>query len=367
MSMDAKAKKRILTVGCCVVIAAGGYSGFLGIRSMIGPKQPLSHAELMQTPELKAEAEDLKQTIVVPHLEQAIDGGKNVLWCATFQMCWNRSIKTFDSQLASLSEPPMARSLNRHLVTADDLDPDSYVICAAPSGGPEFVAQVEKALDEKFDGGANPELLYRIPSELGPGNWVTYCYLFKHLPFEHFFERSREALDFDGKPVKSFGTLGVRPERSFRLAEQVIVYHFANADEFVLELITESSSDRLILAKVEPGPTLLSTIRSVQAKLDAENPESGQRFLQLAIPVINFDIFRRYDEFAGYYAVQQTRFRLDEKGAALVSEASLGGGGIPATSLIFDKPFLIMIQRVGAKMPYCALWVANAELLVPYE
>jgi hypothetical protein len=241
------------------------------------------------------------------------------------------------------------------------------VICAAPSGGPAFVGEVERALDKKFDGLAGPDLLYRIPQELGPGNWVTYCYLFKHLPFEHFFERCKEALSFDGNPVKCFGTLGMRPERSFRLAEQVIVYHFTDAAEFVIELITESPDDRLILARIEPGPTLLSTIRSVQAKLDAEKPQSGQRFLQLAVPVINFDILRRYDEFGRYYAVQQTRFRLDEKGAALVSEASLGGGGVAATNLIFDKPFLIMIQRLRAKTPYFALWVANSELLVPFE
>ena len=32
--------------------------------------------------------------------------------------------------------------------------------------------------------------------------------------------------------------------------------------------------------------------------------------------------------------------------------------------MIFDKPFLIMLQRSDAKMPYFALWVDNAELLV---
>lgn len=32
--------------------------------------------------------------------------------------------------------------------------------------------------------------------------------------------------------------------------------------------------------------------------------------------------------------------------------------------MIFDKPFLIMLKRAGAKSPYFALWVANVELLV---
>ena len=35
--------------------------------------------------------------------------------------------------------------------------------------------------------------------------------------------------------------------------------------------------------------------------------------------------------------------------------------------LVFDKPFLIMIQKEGGQKPYFALWVANAELLLPYQ
>jgi hypothetical protein len=34
--------------------------------------------------------------------------------------------------------------------------------------------------------------------------------------------------------------------------------------------------------------------------------------------------------------------------------------------MIFDKPFLLLMQRQGAKVPYFALWVDNAELLVPW-
>ena len=31
--------------------------------------------------------------------------------------------------------------------------------------------------------------------------------------------------------------------------------------------------------------------------------------------------------------------------------------------MVFDKPFLIMLQRSDAKTPYFALWVGNADLL----
>jgi len=35
--------------------------------------------------------------------------------------------------------------------------------------------------------------------------------------------------------------------------------------------------------------------------------------------------------------------------------------------MVFDKPFLVLLKRVGAKTPYLALWVDNSELLVPYD
>ncbi len=35
--------------------------------------------------------------------------------------------------------------------------------------------------------------------------------------------------------------------------------------------------------------------------------------------------------------------------------------------MIFDEPFLILLQRREADVPYFAMWVANPELLVKVE
>jgi hypothetical protein len=32
--------------------------------------------------------------------------------------------------------------------------------------------------------------------------------------------------------------------------------------------------------------------------------------------------------------------------------------------MIFDKPFLVLMRRADRTMPYFALWVDNAELMV---
>jgi hypothetical protein len=92
----------------------------------------------------------------------------------------------------------------------------------------------------------------------------------------------------------------------------------------------------------------------------------------LFIPVIDFDVLRDYTELTGPdsildVALQQTRFKLTEKGAVLKSEAAIATRAASFKNLIFDKPFLVLIQRADASQPYFALWVANAELLVPFH
>jgi len=65
------------------------------------------------------------------------------------------------------------------------------------------------------------------------------------------------------------------------------------------------------------------------------------------------------------FARQQIRFRLDEKGADLQSEAVADFFGSSPRMFIFREPFLVLLLRRGAERPYLALWIANAEWLEP--
>jgi len=67
-------------------------------------------------------------------------------------------------------------------------------------------------------------------------------------------------------------------------------------------------------------------------------------------------------------ALQNIRFRLDERGAILKSEAAMAAC-LPnePRQFIFDKPFLILLERHDAAQPYFALWVDNPELLAPFQ
>ena len=37
---------------------------------------------------------------------------------------------------------------------------------------------------------------------------------------------------------------------------------------------------------------------------------------------------------------------------------------VPKHKMVFNKPFLVLLERTGATTPYFAVWVDNAELLI---
>lgn len=339
-----------------------------------------SHDEIAGESALKAIAEDLKHSIVTPHLEQEIPAKTNVLWCGTFQLAWNELCDLSGGQVELEPASTMAEVLNRQTTTRQDLDKSSYVTKAGLANRGTY-EKIQKELNAKFNGQASPNLLPILGNTPRDG-FITYAYLFKELPFRWKFSRFHDDFEFQEKEVDSFGvrhySSGSRNDA--RMASQVAVLDYIDNDDFIVELKTRSNEDRLLLAKVAPRATLAETIATVKERVASAEPASMQDGSDLLIPVLNFDILQQYRDLEGrrissssrkldgkelFVAAQSLRFRLDERGAVLKSEGGGAGGfGLPKENLVFDKPFLIMLQRRRAENPYFALWVGNAELLV---
>ncbi|MEO0531363.1 MAG: hypothetical protein AAF266_12435 [Planctomycetota bacterium] len=331
-------------------------------------------------PHVQANAAELRRTIVTPHLEQAIDEKSNVLWCGTFQLAWNELCNLVGGTVEVRPKNCTLEVLNKQTVSSRDFDPASYVAKAGLVRDGVY-REIQADMQRRFAGQASPDLL-PIIRDLPQDGWATYAFLFKQMPFRWSFDRFDRNLRFQGKKVDSFGIrhFGDGGKRDARMARQVDVYDYRNSDDFIVELRTESSSDRLLLAKVTAEATLDRTIASVQERIADTKPELMRPGAYLTVPVVDFEILRRYPELEGIriaassksldgqrleFAAQTIRFRLDETGAVLKSEALGGGfGGLPSKNLIFDKPFLILLQQRRAEQPYFALWVNNAELLI---
>lgn len=332
-----------------------------------------THAEIAGKPDLKAKAKDLEQTIVTPHLEQKIAPATNVLWCSTFQLAWNVLCDQTGGTVQMTPTPAIAPILNKKTASKADLDEDSYVAMAGLAD--EGICQdIRQELARKFEGRASPELLDATP----PMAWVAYAYLFKELPFRWAFTRFNSHVDFGGRRVDWFGFHFDGNSDEVKMATQVAVLDYKDDDDLIVELKTQAQEDRLILAKVQPQASLGETIGVVEERIARAKPTQIQDMETLLVPVLDFDILRRYRELEGrpirtadedlyrgsiIVAAQSIRFRLDERGAVLKSEGWAALGETPRR-FVFDKPFLILMKRREAKHPYFALWVGNAELLV---
>ncbi len=331
---------------------------------------------------IKASAAELQGTVVTPHLEQGITDGKNVLWCATFQLAWNE-VASFIGESVKMQNPdPAVAILNKQTVGRKDLDKASYVALAGDLRGGIY-GKIDAALQAKFEGAAVPKLS-RSPTIGRPQDIFAYAYLFKNLEFAVPFEDIDAPLQFKTKQVRCFG---VGPEKKAppAMLDQVRVLAYdRQAGTFILELVTKAKGDQLILAKIKPAETLADTISAVidrKAEATAMFPHDV-----LKVPKLNFDVRRRYRELEGralmisnpniaqdltiLSALQDIRFQLDEKGARLRSESHIAiGCSAPPRGrrFVFDGPFLILMRRKDAKNPYLAMWVDNAELLVKPE
>jgi hypothetical protein len=298
-------------------------------------------------------------------------------------LAWDEACKTVGGDLRfQQPEDPMVVALNHHSASHADLDSDSYVAMAGRVGDGIF-ERIRLAMAMKFPHAPRPELMPSHGSQ-GPQDIEAYSYLFKKLNFPVPFERLDEPLDFGGTNVAAFG-MGFNKPGHEKMAGDVSIVDYKSADDFIIELKTNSALDHLVLAKVTPGSTLGQTIAMVQKRRENASPISAKPWDVMSVPKMFFDITRGYHEIVGrtlinpatgaptdqqlLEAVQNIKFQIDEKGVVLVSETHMSfscsaeGMRVPVHYLIFDKPFLLMMSREGGNAPYFAVWVDNAELL----
>ncbi|MCD4824537.1 MAG: hypothetical protein K8S55_08010 [Phycisphaerae bacterium] len=389
-----------------------------GILSSCTPPAPVHN---IPKAAFQADADELKGTIVTSHLEQKIPKDKNVLWCATFQLAWNELMDLAGGPLRMPNQPSMVDVLNQRKVSGNDVNSENVVVMAGLVAD-GVLEKTRKDIERKFHGQGVPELL-PASNMLPPDAVVMYAFLLNQLPFRVTFKRlyampfrSYSAMkDREGTKPPEVACFGIyqyllHDKRESKQASQVrILWHkFAITEDrinayFAVELLTASKEDRLILAKLSPEKTLAATITKVQHLIAKPNTALPDKSLDmgkllsmpretlskyasllplenLTVPVLDFDIIKEFRKIYDKpviaknpkvnglpfkFAKQQIRFKLDETGAVLKSEATGALLCGPPRDFSFDEPFLILLMRKGASQPYFALWVGNTELLVP--
>lgn len=336
---------------------------------------------------IQIDSTQLKETIITCYLEDYIVSGKNLIYCSTFQIAWNELIDVIiKSSLKLENDPKAGEALNKKLTSKKDLQDDSYVALAGFNKD-GIVEKIKKALKDKFNTNIGINIILKNPDDI-----LAYAFLLKHLKFENDFEKLDNPIMFksnpmfDGRPVQGFGIVQYKVDPLYqKIIGQVNIFDYQNNDDFIISLKSVSSKDEIILAKINPQETLLKTIDYVFLRINNKTPSNLIEDETLQIPKINFNILHEFLElenkrllnkgFEEYFiakAIQVIKFKLDEKGALLRSEAAIGMLPLArrdssSRRFIFDKPFLICLREKGAKYPYFAMWIDNAELLTRQE
>jgi hypothetical protein len=339
----------------------------------------VKHDTIIGKPDIKFLSEDLKSTVVSPFLDIDFKDGENVIFCADFQMAWSEMKKNNGGPIDMDEGSTFVAKLNNPAFTERDIDSDIYF---AISGiyKKNTLKIIDQRLKGKFKGQSSPSI---FPSQLPEGSLFAYSYLFSNLPFEWAFERLDAPLFFRNKKVQSFGIYQYDPRRDKmekRSGKQVKIYDLDKNNGVIVELITEKKDHRLILAKVKSQKNLLKMVKFVMDKIDAKVPRQLCEMEDLMIPVFNFEILKNYKELCYKsinssifeidqqyftFAIQNIRFRMDERGAIIKSESWLAR--CVSEDLIFDDAFLVMLTMKDAEYPYFAMWVDNPELMLPFE
>lgn len=320
-------------------------------------------------------SDKLKQTVVTPVLEEKITD-KNILYCSTFQMAWNELKNSIIKDNIALDKAlPIVDSLNKEEATKDDVSKDS-VVAMAGFGKDDIVAKINKELKDKF-GGQAPT----VDEKLNPDDILAYSYLYKNLEFKYPFEKLEDPIRFgidkNAPNIKAFGIKKYEKDKHANIGSQVTVIDYKSDEDFIIKL--KSKDDDIVLAKINPAKSLKNAVNQVEGRMKSGKEENLKDYDVLKVPCIDFDIRHSYKKlegrslknkgFGGYIiakAFQNTKFKLNENGATIKSEAKIEmtlGVELVGKNLVFDKPFIVILKEKNAKQPYFVLWVNNAELL----
>ncbi|WP_437774420.1 hypothetical protein [Sorangium sp. So ce1097] len=292
---------------------------------------------------------------------------EDLVFCAAFALAWERLRARF-GPIRMEPQPALADALNAMQLGADVVDP-AWSVSGAGFGGEGVVEALRAELSSKFPD-ARPEYL---PQAVPADALLAYGYLSKVLKFGTTFA-VREAT-FKTSRIRAFGLdnspLGADPARR----AQVVVHDWATPEDFVLELVADDPDSRVLVAQVAPAETLADTVTSAVARLD--RLQGGARRLApdepLAIPRLRLDLEAIFGDLIGRpllgeallgkrfdEAKQRVQFHLNEGGAGATAEAVVGSyGPPPPRSFLVTQPFLVLLQRRGASVPYLAAWVES--------
>lgn len=300
---------------------------------------------------------------------------KEKLWCTTFQLVWNDFMDNINKgkpvEFVN-GNPPIADELNKRLYTESILSSDSYY---------KKYGLISKSLRKTIENGIKKQFneksdILNLIDWNAENSYLFYVMLIKDFNFEVAFDELKSST-FNGseEKVKYFG---IDKKSNKRLKGNVDVLFYNSADDYAVKLLTKENEE-VILLRSEKNDSFenLYTYIEENTKFDEFREKD-----ELKIPNINVDELIKYDELCNKpikdsnyvisQALQTIKFKMDNKGGKLKSEAAIIA---VKTALfppidnsprffMFDKKFVLFLKEAEKDKPYYAMKVDDTSFLV---
>jgi hypothetical protein len=341
---------------------------------------------------------DLKQTSVVATLDDPVPPHRNVIWCATFQMAWDKLKRdVIKEPIKIVGAEALAERLNQNEFPPTNIESESFYVAAGfVKNG--IIEEVQRQMARRFPSESIPPFDPRYKTL--PKAFLGYGFLSVSVPFKYPFYASKNPFDFTDSNgtrsnVTSFDAIATAPDPDLeKMRGQVEILSGGFVDlfgfrGFAVDLCKDSMPYQVVLARIaQQEDTLGAKVASVEKRIadfknnpDYEELRSLRHVDSLIVPDVLYKLTHEYRELVDhgignrafsdcfiFEAMQMVDFRLSRTGVILKSEARMGGAGagsdIPPRDFRFDKPFLIYVKKRQADAkPFFVMWVDNAELM----
>ena len=304
----------------------------------------------------------------------------NNIWCGTFALVWNDVMDELIHGPIEFEgyESELANELNKQTFNKNMLSEDAYFKVWGKSTN-ELKETIEKGIKEKFNEKSNilNELDFSSPSD----GFVFYTMLKKEFTFLKPFNVLDKEPFGEGEKVKYFGIDNDSPSELYKNVEVL----FYNSDiDFAVNLKTKENED-VILYRTNESKSfeeMYNQILDKQSKYD-KTKKAFTQYDRLKVPYVNVNYIINYDELCNKTikgtkmyiekALQYIDISLDNEGGRLLSEAAIGlkqesiiedVARVESRNFYFIDNFVMFLKESDKDMPYFAMFVENAQVLV---
>ena len=295
---------------------------------------------------------------------------ENKIWVGTFQLVWNDLVNEIIKAPVHFTgvESKLADELNKQTFNTTMISDDSYYKKYGMISY-KLKKQIERGIYKKFK--EKSDILNSVDWNMD--GLLIYAMLKKDFEFLNEFEVLKSG-DFLGDKVKFFGF-----EKSAKkeLLDNVEIVFYESKDDFAIKLKTKNNEE-VFLYRTDDNKTLEEFYSDLNKKYEKyDDRKSLTKNDSIKIPYIKFDEKFNYTElqnkpiegsdFVIDGAIQTIKFKMDNKGGSLKSEAALimTMSAMPERDGIdfnFDKPFVMFLKEKGKYNPYFAAHFINSSL-----